>query len=93
MGTTLTGLTPATTYDALIKVGDNGPITTTQKVIGDGLGNDSPIRVSTTQVGIGADAPAGVQFNVSATLRAGTIQQGTTPLNSLVTAMAAALGI
>jgi hypothetical protein len=47
MGTSLTGLTPSTTYDALIKVGDNGPLTGTLKRLSDGLGNDSAISLST----------------------------------------------
>ena len=50
MGTTLTGLTPSTTYDALIKVGDNGPIDGTLKTLSDGLGNDLPVQASTTAV-------------------------------------------
>jgi hypothetical protein len=50
MGTTLTGLTPATTYDALIKTGDNAPIDATLKTLSDGLGNNLPIEVSTTGV-------------------------------------------
>ena len=50
MGTSLTGLTPATTYDALIKVGDNGPIDGTLKTLSDGLGNDLPIQASTAGV-------------------------------------------
>lgn len=58
MGTSLTGLTPATTYDALIKVGDNGPLSATAKVLSDGLGNDSPLAMSTTNVGIGTTTPA-----------------------------------
>jgi len=57
MGTSLTGLTPATTYDALIKVGDNGPLSATAKYLSDGLGNDSPISMSTTLVGIGTNSP------------------------------------
>jgi hypothetical protein len=57
MGTSLTGLTPATTYDALIKVGDNGPLSATAKVLSDGLGNDSPLAMSTTAVGIGTTVP------------------------------------
>ena len=57
MGTSLTGLTPSTTYDALIKVGDNGPLSATAKVLSDGLGNDSPIAMSTTLVGIGTATP------------------------------------
>jgi hypothetical protein len=58
MGTSLTGLTPATTYDALIKVGDNGPLSATAKYLSDGLGNDSPLSMSTTNVGIGTSTPA-----------------------------------
>ena len=50
MATSLTGLTPATTYDALIKVGDNGPIDGTLKTLSDGLGNDLPMEASTTAV-------------------------------------------
>lgn len=57
MGTSLTGLTPSTTYDALIKVGDNGPLSATAKVLSDGLGNDSPLAMSTTLVGIGTTTP------------------------------------
>ena len=57
MGTSLTGLTPATTYDALIKVGDNGPLSATAKVLSDGLGNDSPLAMSTTLVGISTNTP------------------------------------
>ena len=58
MGTSLTGLTPATTYDALIKVGDNGPLSATAKVLSDGLGNDSVLALSTTLVGIGTTTPS-----------------------------------
>jgi hypothetical protein len=50
MGTTLNGTTPATTYDALIKVGDNGPIDGTLKTLSDGLGNDLPMQASSTVV-------------------------------------------
>ena len=66
MGTSLTGLTPSTTYDALIKVGDNGPLSATAKVLSDGLGNDSPLAMSTTLVGIGTATPA-VSLNVEYT--------------------------
>ena len=59
MGTSLTGLTPATTYDALIKVGDNGPLSATAKVLSDGLGNDSAMSLSTVSVGIGTATPSG----------------------------------
>jgi hypothetical protein len=54
MGTTLTGTTPQDTYDSLIKVTDNGPLSGTAKYLSDGLGNDSVLALSTTQVGVGA---------------------------------------
>ena len=57
MGTTLTGTTPATTYDGLIKVTDNGPLSGTAKYLSDGLGNDSVLALSTSLVGIGTNAP------------------------------------
>ena len=61
MGTSLTGLTPATTYDALIKVGDNGPIDGTLKALSDGLGNDLPMQASTAAVNFtGALTQSGV---------------------------------
>jgi hypothetical protein len=58
MGTTLTGKTPQDTYDSLIKVTDNGPISGTAKYLSDGLGNDSALALSTTLVGIGTATPA-----------------------------------
>ena len=54
MGTSLSGLTPATTFDALIKVGDNSALTASLKTISDGEGNDSPLKLSTDAVGIGS---------------------------------------
>lgn len=53
MGTTLTGTTPQDTYDSLIKVTDNGPLSGTAKYLSDGLGNDSALAVSTSKVGVG----------------------------------------
>jgi hypothetical protein len=53
MGTTLTGTTPQDTYDSLIKVTDNGPLSGTAKYLSDGLGNDSVLALSTSAVGIG----------------------------------------
>jgi hypothetical protein len=47
MGTTLTGTTPQTTYDSLIKVTDNGPLGGSLKTLTDGLGNDSALALST----------------------------------------------
>ena len=53
MGTTLTGTTPQDTYDSLIKVTDNGPLSGTAKYLSDGLGNDSVLSLSTATVGVG----------------------------------------
>ena len=58
MGTTLTGTTPQDTYDSLIKVTDNGPISGTAKYLSDGLGNDSTLALSTTAVGVGTNTPS-----------------------------------
>ncbi len=52
MATTLTGATVSSTYDALIKIGDNGPVTGTLKVLSDGLGNDLPVQISTSTMKI-----------------------------------------
>jgi hypothetical protein len=52
MGTTLTGTTPQDTYDSLIKVTDNGPISGTLKALSDGLGNDSSLSLSTTAASV-----------------------------------------
>ena len=43
---TLTGQTIAATYDALLKVTDNGPITSSLKLITDGLGNNTALSLS-----------------------------------------------
>jgi hypothetical protein len=58
MGTTLTGTTPQDTYDSLIKVTDNGPLSGTAKYLSDGLGNDSTLALSTARVGIGTTSPS-----------------------------------
>ena len=52
MGTTLTGTTPQDTYDSLIKVTDNGPLTGSLKVLTDGLGNNSAISLSTSAASV-----------------------------------------
>jgi hypothetical protein len=57
MGTTLTGTEIKDTYDSLIKVTDNGPISGTAKYLSDGLGNDSVLALSTTAVGVGTTSP------------------------------------
>lgn len=47
---TLTNLKIKDTYDGLLKTSDNQPIGGTLKTLQDGLGNDLPIQVSTTEV-------------------------------------------
>lgn len=50
MGTALTGQTQSSTYDALLKITDNGPVGGTAKVVTDGLGNDSALKIGTAGV-------------------------------------------
>jgi hypothetical protein len=47
------------TYQSLLKLEDNTILTTTSKNITDGLGNASPLYMSTTQIGIGTSSPTG----------------------------------
>lgn len=47
MGTALTGASVASTYDSLLKVTDNGPVGGTAKLVSDGLGNDSALKLGT----------------------------------------------
>lgn len=63
MGTTLRGRTPATTFDALIKVGDNSALSASLKTLSDGEGNDSPLKLSTAAVGIGSITNVETEIN------------------------------
>lgn len=47
---TLTGQQINTTYDSLLKLSDNDGISSTKKTITDGLGADTPISISETEV-------------------------------------------
>lgn len=69
MGTTLTGKRVQNTYDSLLKLSDNDNLTGTPKIVGSGLGTDSPIYLSTTRVGIGM-VPT-VQFQTSGNAQIG----------------------
>jgi len=71
MGTTLTGTTPQDTYDSLIKVTDNGPLSGSLKVLTDGLGNNSALSLST-----GAATITGT-LTVSSNLLGQKVQVGT----------------
>jgi len=53
MGTSLSGLTPATTFDGLLKVGDNDPLTATLKPISTGDGTDTMLELSTSALQVG----------------------------------------
>lgn len=64
---TLTGQTIASTYDALLKVTDNGPITSSLKLITDGLGNNTALSLSN------AGASITGTFSVSSTISASNI--------------------
>jgi hypothetical protein len=55
MGNTLFNTTPANTYPALIKVGDNTAIDATLKALSDGEGNDLPMEVSSSTVNFTGD--------------------------------------
>lgn len=57
MGSTLFGQQINTTYEGLIKTSDNESITDSSKYVGDGLGNDSPLSLSTGKVAVGNLAP------------------------------------
>lgn len=46
------------TYQSLLKLEDNTILTTIVKNVTDGLGNASPLYMSTTRIGIGTNAPA-----------------------------------
>ena len=50
MGNSLINTTPANTYPALIKVGDNTSIDATLQALSDGNGNDLPMEVSSSTV-------------------------------------------
>ena len=54
------------TYEAILKVIDNGIIDSTAKNITDGVGNVTPLFISTTQVGIGVTPSTDFHVNGSA---------------------------
>ena len=52
MGTSLSGLTPATTFDGLLKTSDNDALGTGLKTIGTGDGTDSVLQLSDSQLNV-----------------------------------------
>ena len=67
---TFTGQLISATYDAIIKTIDNDAIGGTAKQLTDGLGNVTPLYVSTTQIGIGITPTEALQVsgNIKASL-------------------------
>jgi hypothetical protein len=61
---TLTSTKIKNTYDALLKASDNDAIGSSAKQITDGLGNSTPLYISTTQVGIGVTPESGLNLHV-----------------------------
>ncbi len=59
MGTSLSGLTPATTFDGLLKTSDNDPIGATLKTIGTGDGTDSVLQLSNSALQVNGDLNVG----------------------------------
>ena len=53
MGTSLSGLTPATTFDGLLKTSDNEPLDGTLKAISTGDGTDTILQLSNSALSIG----------------------------------------
>ena len=65
MGTSLSGLTPATTFDGLLKTSDNEPLDGTLKTIGTGDGTDSILQLSNSALQVnGAATINGAQMTI-----------------------------
>ena len=64
MGSTLTNTQPKDTYKGILKTSDTTELSGTAKYVSDGNGNDSPLALSTSAVGIGTASPA-TKFVVS----------------------------
>ena len=59
------------TYQSLVKFSDNGNITIGAKRLTDGFGNNSPLYVSTTQIGIGVTPTLGYDLHVNSNTKIG----------------------
>ena len=68
---TLTGKKIKNTYDALLKLSDNDNLTTTAKQVTDGFGNNAPLWISTTQIGIGVTPETGYDLHVYSDAKVG----------------------
>ena len=63
MGTSLFGLKPKNTYQALLKTTDNTAIDATLKTISDGLGDDTALQLSLRRVGVLTDSSVVTQVS------------------------------
>ena len=68
MGTSLTGTKIRDTYDALIKVSDNGALDGTLQVLTDGLGNNSALSLSTAGASVGGTLAVSGAATLASTL-------------------------
>ena len=68
---TLSGNKIKDTYQSLVKFSDNGNITTSAKQLTDGFGNNSPLYLSTTQIGIGVTPEATYDLHVYSNAKVG----------------------
>ena len=68
---TLSGNKIKDTYQSLIKLTDNGNLTTGAKQLTDGFGNNSPLYISTTQIGIGVTPEATYDLHVYSNAKVG----------------------
>jgi len=59
MGTSLSGLTPATTFDGLLKTSDNEPLDGTLKAISTGDGTDTILSLSNSALQVNGDLNVG----------------------------------
>jgi hypothetical protein len=59
------------TYQSIVKFNDNGNITTSAKQLTDGFGNNSPLYVSTTQIGIGVTPTVGYDLHINSNSKIG----------------------
>lgn len=73
MATDLTGLKVKDTYNSLLKIGDNSSLSATPDKISDGLGNESILYLSTSQVSIGTLPATGYDLTVNSATKTGSI--------------------
>lgn len=85
MATSYTGLRVQDTYNAIIKIGDNSNLTATPKLLSDGLGNDSPLYLSGTRLGIGVSPTYQFQTSGNAKIGGNLIIAGNLTVNGTTT--------